>query len=82
MEGEYKCVTTKAYKVYDLKGNSNVLYRLPVYDAGMDDLTTNNGKTNVYDMIVLVYDGEDLVGYKQIAVDYTESSALYRQDLV
>ncbi len=82
VEGDYKCVSTKAYKVYDLKGNSNVLYRLPVYDAGMDDLTTNDGKTNVYDMIVLVYDGEDLVGYKQIAVDYTESSALYRQDLV
>ncbi|MBQ8399414.1 MAG: endonuclease/exonuclease/phosphatase family protein [Clostridia bacterium] len=78
---DYKRVTTKAYKVYELQGNSNVLYRLPVYEAGMTDLTTNKGKTNTYDMVIVVYEGETIVGYKQIAVDYTDSAELFLGDV-
>jgi endonuclease/exonuclease/phosphatase family metal-dependent hydrolase len=82
-DSEYKFVTLKAERSLKLS-NGNILYRLPVYDYGMTDLVTNNnGRTNTYDTVIVIYDGNGAIaGFKQIAIDFTDSSALFLADAI
>ncbi|MBQ8399129.1 MAG: endonuclease/exonuclease/phosphatase family protein [Clostridia bacterium] len=77
----YKSISTIAVRTATLS-NGNILYRLPVYNQGMNDLVTNsNGRTNTYDMVLVVYDANGTIaGFKQMSVDFTDSSALFLAD--
>ncbi len=78
---DYKSISTFAVRTATLS-NGNILYRLPVYNQGMNDLVTNsNGRTNTYDMVLVVYDANGAIaGFKQMSVDFTDSSALFLAD--
>jgi hypothetical protein len=46
-----------------------------------DLVTNNNGRTNTYDTVIVIYDGNGAIaGFKQIAIDFTDSSALFLAD--
>lgn len=76
----YTYVTTKAERVVKLS-NGNILYRLPA--GAMDLATGRNNKANTYDIVLVIYDADGAVaGFKQCALDFTDSSALFLADAV
>ena len=73
---DYACVQTSPYDVYD---GDDPIYRLTVYQDGMTGLETDGGAPQQYEILILIYEGEELVGWKQTWANYTDSAEGYRQ---
>ena len=76
----YKCVSTKPWSAIDDWGSSR-LYRLPVYNEGMNDLHTNGEMPNEYDIVIVVYDDSTghIVSWCNDTILYSDSSELFVQ---
>ena len=77
-DSTYSVLSTKAERTVKLS-NGNILYRLPI--DTIDFTTNNNGRTNAYDVVLVIYNAEGVVeGYRQCTLDFTDSSALFLAD--
>ena len=85
--GEFKKIVTAPWSVYIWGGdNPNVIYRIPVYNEGMNDMRLLPGETShEYEMIFIIYKGdtvcpENLVAWKQDWILYTDATEMYIED--
>ena len=55
-DDSYRSIFTRPWSYYNW-GDGTALYRLPTYSAGMTDLSTDNGKPQYYDLVIVIRDG-------------------------
>ena len=84
-QGEFKKIVTAPWSLYKWD-SGNIIYRIPTYNEGMNDMALAEGETtHEYEFVFIIYQGgeisvDNMVGWKQDWINYSDSTELYIAD--
>ena len=83
--GAFKKIVTAPWSVYNNYSWDGIIYRIPTYNEGINDMYLHEGETShKYEFVFVIYrdeiSPENVVGWQQDWINYTDSTEMFIED--